>query len=88
MKFAAPGSFEVLASCGTANRESPLVLEAGGRKVEFKVPATGAWDRFSEIEAGTIAIEKAGDAKVVLRPRDAASWKAINLRWVKLVPAK
>jgi alpha-L-fucosidase len=88
VKFGAPGRFKVAASCGTIHREPVLVLEAGGRKVEFKVPFMESWDRFAEIDAGAIEIEKAGATKVTLRPRDAASWKAVNLRWVKLVPAK
>ena len=41
-------------------------------------------DKFTEIEVGTIQVPKAGAQAVNMRPRDAQSWKAINLRWLKL----
>jgi alpha-L-fucosidase len=84
VKFKEPGSFKVSASCSTANGESALAVEIGDQKVEAKVPATGAWDKFSTVEMGVIEVKQAGDQTVKVRPRDAQVWKAVNLRWVKL----
>jgi hypothetical protein len=33
---------------------------------------------------GVIEVKQAGDQTVKVRPRDAQTWKAVNLRWVKL----
>ena len=84
VKFKEPGSFKVSASCATASGESALAVEIGDQKVEAKVPATGAWDKFSTVEMGVIEVKQAGDQTVKVRPRDAQVWKAVNLRWVKL----
>jgi len=84
VKFKEPGSFKVSASCSTANGESALAVEIGDQKVEAKVPATGAWDKFSTVEMGVIEVKQAGDQTVKVRPRDAQTWKPVNLRWIKL----
>jgi alpha-L-fucosidase len=84
VKFKEPGSFKVSASCSTANGDSALAVEIADQKVEGKVPATGAWDKFSTVEMGVIEVKQAGDQTVKVRPRDAQTWKAVNLRWVKL----
>ena len=78
-----PGKFKVTACCA-ALADSLLVVEAAGQKQESKVPASGAWDKFVQVAVGTLEFAKAGDQKVTVRPRDAQSWTAINLRWVKL----
>jgi alpha-L-fucosidase len=83
VKFKEPGSFKVSASCA-ANSDSALAVEIGDQKVEAKVPATGAWDKFSTVEMGVIEVKQAGDQTVKVRPRDAQTWKPVNLRWVKL----
>ena len=44
-------------------------------------------DGVSETEVGQLNIEQPGDQTIKLRPKDAASWKAINLRFLKLTPA-
>ncbi|MBE3069014.1 MAG: alpha-L-fucosidase [Planctomycetes bacterium] len=79
------GTFKVSASAAAGKGESLLVVEVGDQKVEGKVPATDAWDKFNEIPLGTIEVKKAGEQMVKVRPRDAQTWKAINLRWIKLV---
>jgi len=84
VKVKEPGRFKVSASCAAANGESALAVEIAGQKVEGKVPATGAWDKFTTVEMGVIEVKQAGDQTLKVRPRDAESWKAVNLRWVKL----
>jgi len=79
-----PGKYKVTASIAALSGDALAVVEVAGGTVELKPSATGSWDKFSEIEAGTIEISKTGEQTVKVRPRDAQTWKPINLRWVKL----
>jgi len=83
VKVKEPGAFKVTAACAAAGNDSLLVIEAAGRNLEAKVPTTGAWDKFGEIELGTVEVKQAGDQVVKARPRDAGTWKPVNLRWIK-----
>jgi alpha-L-fucosidase len=83
-KFKEPGRFKVSASCAAASRDSALAVEIAGRKVEGKVPITGAWDKFATIEMGAIEVPGAGEQVVKVRPRDPQAWSPVNLRWIKL----
>ncbi|MBE3100324.1 MAG: alpha-L-fucosidase [Planctomycetes bacterium] len=84
VNFKEAGRFKVSASCAAANGESALAVEVADQKAEGKVPATGAWDKFATSEMGVIEVKQPGEQAVKVRPRDAESWKAVNLRWVKL----
>ncbi len=83
----APGHYRIVASCATVHGETPMVIDAGGHKVEGKVPTTGGWDKFAEVEFGTVELKQAGPVALTVKPRDAQSWHAINLRWVRLIRA-
>lgn len=82
--FSRPGTFKVTASLATVHTGGTLVAEVAGQKLEGQVAPTGAWDKFAVLELGTVEIKSAGQQTLALKPRDAASWKALNLRWVKL----
>ena len=82
--FPQPGKFKVTASCAAMNGDSALRLEVAGQKLEGRVPATAAWDKFTSFEIGVIEVKRSGPKTLSVRPRDAGSWKAVNLRWVKL----
>jgi hypothetical protein len=56
----------------------------GARSLTAKPSRTGAWDKFEIIDLGRVEVEKPGELTVKVRARDASTWKAINLRWVKL----
>jgi alpha-L-fucosidase len=84
VSFKEAGRFKVTVACAAANKESALALEIADQKAEVKVPTTGAWDKFTELEMGAIEVKKAGDQVVKVRPRDPQSWSPVNLRWVKL----
>ena len=81
-----PGKFRVTAGCATVHAGVSVVVEAAGQKLTGKVPATGAWEKFEELTLGTIEIKQAGQQAVSIRPGNAQTWKAINLRSVVLVP--
>jgi alpha-L-fucosidase len=84
VNFKEPGTFKIMASCAAAIGASVFVVETAGQKAEGQVPRTGAWDKFTEFAVGTVVVKQAGEQVVKVRPRDAQSWKAINLRWLKL----
>jgi len=81
-----PGKFKIAASCATVHSGVSITVEAAGQKLMAKVPATGVWDKFEEFAVGTIEIRQAGEQVVSVRPSDAQTWKAINLRRIVLVP--
>jgi alpha-L-fucosidase len=84
VKFKEPGKFKVTACCSTLHSDAVFVVEAADQKIEGKAPVTGAWDKFSDIEVGSVEVAKPGVQQVKMRSRDSQSWKAINLRWLKL----
>ena len=88
VKFKAAGKYKVSASCAAIADDALAIVEVAGKTIDVKPAATGGWDRFSEFEAGTIEITQAGEQVVKIRARDAQSWKAINLRWLKLSPIR
>jgi len=76
--------YKVMVSTATVHQGAVLVVDVAGRKLEAKPPCTGAFDKFAEYEVGTVEL-RPGDLVIAARPHDEASWKAINLRWIKLV---
>ncbi len=83
VKFPAAGSYDVTAECA-AMGEVEFAVSIGDRRTTGRTAATGAWDAFKAVPAGRIEVSAAGVAEVAVKPADAASWKAINLRRVIL----
>ena len=88
VQFAQPGTYQVSASCATTNAESEFALEVAGQSLTGKVAKTGDWGDFRTVEVGQVEIKQAGEQVVNVRPRDAKTWKAINLASVTLKPVK
>jgi alpha-L-fucosidase len=82
-----PGKFNVTTSIATVNDGPELVVEAGPNRLAKRIDATGDWGTFKTLDLGTIELRQGGQV-ISVRPKDAASWKALNLRYVKLTPAK
>ena len=87
VKVEKAGIYKVSASAATVNGEAEFVVEAAGQQLTSKAPQTGDWAEFREADVGQLKIEQPGDQTLKVRPKDAASWKAINLRFIKLTPA-
>ena len=87
VKFEKPGTYKVSASTASANENVEFVVEAAAQQLTGKAPQTGAWSEFRETDLGQLKIEQPGDQTIKVRPKDAATWKAINLRSVRLTPA-
>ena len=82
-----PGKYKVSASIATINDGAELSLQAGASRITHQLEATGDWGAFKVIDLGQIEIREPGGQMITVRPKDHASWKAINLRFVKLTPA-
>jgi alpha-L-fucosidase len=80
-----PGTYRVTADIAGLV-ESAFVVEAAGQSLAGASAATGAWDKFQAVTVGTLDLKQAGVVEIKIRPKDAASWKAINLRGLKLTP--
>jgi alpha-L-fucosidase len=83
-----PGKYTVTASCSRSGGESSFVVEAAGQKLPAIAKSTGSWDKFAQVDVGTLEIKQAGDQTVTVHPADAKTWKAMNLRWLKLTPVQ
>jgi alpha-L-fucosidase len=81
-----PGKYTVTANTATVHADARFSVEVGDQKLNATAPLTGAWDKFAATELGTVEIKKTGNIIVNVRATDAASWQAINLNSLKLVP--
>ena len=81
------GAYRVRATVATVFNNAAFVVAAGGETVDAKIEATGAWDKFRTIELGLIRVKQPGSVVVQVRPKDADSWRAINLNSVQFMPA-
>ncbi len=86
--FTRPGVYKVTARCALPEGESEVALQVAGRQLVGKVTHTGSWDDFGDVALGTVQIANAGVQEVTIRPRDANTWKAVNLSLVKFTRGK
>jgi alpha-L-fucosidase len=86
VSFPRPGSYRVSATIAAANGDAEFVVEAAGEKVVGKARQTKDWADFRSVDVGRIAVKQPGEDVVKVRPRDAKTWKAINLNCVTLQP--
>jgi alpha-L-fucosidase len=79
-----PGVYRVDASIATVNDGGELIIEAGPNRISKRIDATGDWGAFKIVKLGEINIPAPGNQTISVRPKDVASWKPINLRFLKL----
>ncbi len=79
----AAGRYTVSVSTATVHAGAEYQVEIGGQKLTGKAPQTGSWSDFRAVDLGTVEL-KQGEVSVKVGCRDAQSWKALNLRFVKL----
>jgi alpha-L-fucosidase len=78
------GEYGLSMTYATPNSGVEIVGEAGGESLTCKLDATGGWEDFRVVDIGKVNIKNAGNVVVTLRPRDASSWKPINVRGAQL----
>ena len=85
-KINTPGKYRVtlLAAC---EKNSRIRISVAKKYQKPTVPATGSFEDFHSFDAGTIAIDEAGDVTIHLEPVK-RKWAAINVRSVKLALEK
>jgi alpha-L-fucosidase len=79
-----PGAFTVSGSVATINEAVEITMDAGQDSVTLSIPKTGDWGAFQKVDFGRFQISKSGEHTIRLRPKDATSWKGINLRNISL----
>ena len=79
-----PGRYAVSATLATPHAGVEVGIDIGADKLTAKASVTSDWAHFSATDFGQVEIKQAGDLTVTVRSRDAATWKAVNLRSVKL----
>ena len=85
-----PGKYDVYLEWSVSDAEAgkPFILEAGNRKLRGTVGKTGSWYTYNTEKIGRIQLG-AGTQKVVFRPGSESKKGALmDLRVLKLVPAK
>ncbi|MFW6164476.1 MAG: alpha-L-fucosidase C-terminal domain-containing protein, partial [Planctomycetota bacterium] len=80
------GRYAVKAVVATTS-PSKLALDAGKQTVAADVPETGSWTQQATIDMGTVRFDKPGKHKLVLRPAEPKTWKAVNVWKLELSPA-
>lgn len=82
-----PGAYNVIVETASM-LPSKLTLEVDDQTLTSDIPATGSWGKTKKVTFGVVTFKKPGVYHVALRPTSAATWKAVNLFGVSLLPAK
>ena len=72
------------AGIATVHDGAELGIDVGTEKLTAKAARTSDWSQFRGTDFGQVEIKQAGEVVVAARARDAANWKAVNLRAIKL----
>ena len=89
MRFKEAGKYKVRATLATVNPNASLAVELGGARLVANVPATSGWSDYRIVDIGEIEIQPARCcAHYAPARRSNASWKALNLRDVQLLPVQ
>jgi len=81
------GTYEVSVTAAAAKGESQFVVEVGPQQLAGKAPQTDSWSKYQTTTIGKVEIKSPGEITIKVRPKDAATWKAINLTEVTLKKA-
>ena len=65
--------------------DSPIQIKVGDKTMMATAPNTGDWSKFRETDLGMVELY-AGTVEISVRANDSATWKPINLSWLKLTP--
>lgn len=82
----AENAFFVVASCAAAAGPTEFAIDFPGKTIFGHVAQTDGWDKFKDVILERVVLKK-GKQKVTIRAKDPATWKAMNLRWIKLTSA-
>lgn len=85
-----PGRYNVTIeyACDNNDAGSDFKVAVGDEFVSGKVDATGAWTSFKTADLGRISVPAAGEIKVIVQPQKLAKSAVMNLKSLRLTPAK
>ncbi len=83
---AKPGKYQITANIAAGAGDTELAVEAAGQTLTAKVAGTAGWDAFATTDVGGVDVGSTGAFTLKVRAKDAATWRAINLRSLSLVP--
>lgn len=88
--LAKPGKYDVEVEYSLDRRSegSEYALEFGPQKIDVKPKATGTWLDFTKTNVGTIELASPGTLKLTVRPMKKPGQAVLDLRAVRLTPAK
>ena len=87
VNIARPGKYTVSAATATVNPGATVAVEVAQGSLAAEIPRTGDWGEFKTTELGQIEIKHPGEQLLKVRAKESSSWKAINLRFIKLTRA-
>jgi alpha-L-fucosidase len=82
-----PGVYQVGAVIAAADAGSEFLVGVGSENVAGKVSQADGWDKFFPVDVGSVEIKQTGEIAVTVRPKDAGSWKPVNLNSIQLTPS-
>jgi alpha-L-fucosidase len=90
-----PGSYtiELDLACQPNNAGGQAVITAAGpagkgAELRINIPNTGSWSTFLTVNAGTLTIPTEGPLTIIIAPGEGFTGALMNLREVRLIPAK
>ena len=85
-----PGAFEVelLVGCAPGSGGSLVQVGVGEQKLEFTVEETGGFQDFRPRQIGRITLDRAGRHTLEIRPLKKPGPAVMDVRQVRLAPAK
>lgn len=85
-----PGTFEVelLVGCGNGSGGSEVLVAVGTQQLTFKVEQTGGFQNFVPRKIGQIKLERPRRYTLEIRPQTKPGPAVMDVREVKLIPAK
>ena len=81
-----PGRFDVTASVASLGN-ADLEITVGPRTLRVRFPKTGDYAKFQTISAGRLELARPGKIKLQVKPVQ-EGWQPVNLKFIKLVPAR
>lgn len=88
LKKPGPYTVEILQGCGKGQGGSEVTLSVDGQPLQFTVEDTGHFQNFVARKIGHVRLDKPGWCLIEVRPDRKAGVAVMDLRRVRLIPAK
>ena len=82
-----PGVYDVLLNVAHQGDAGQYLIELGKQAIQGTIPNTGSWDKYVELNTGSILVPKAGSYLLVLKALEVKGESALDLTEIRLRPA-